>query len=329
MLPTRYGGLFEAVFTLALAVTAIVMVYGSPYLEAVALLTATYAFIALGMYLPFIMGGALSMAYNAYLGVGAYALALVATGSDWDLAWSVPAGMLLAAVVAVVLGFATRRLSGFYLAAVTLLFGIAFYTWLIDAESITRGSGGIQSIRAPTFRGEPVNNSMLVAITILCVWLVALLLSRLRNSPFGIVVRAQRRAPIAVESSGIRVSTLTLVSLAVGAVIASLGGSLFAVVNHAILPESFAVELVFITMFMPLLGGQDRPWGAVLGAILVVTFTFQLTFFKETGSLFFSLAVLLVLVIAPRGILGYVLLGIQYAWNRVRGRASGQGAGSR
>ena len=320
---SRNSGLIEAIVTLVIAVGAIAIVHGNPYLEAVALLTATYAFISLGMYLPFIMGGALSMAYNAYLGVGAYALALVASRTQWDLAWSVPAGMLLASMVAVVLGMATRRLSGFYLAAVTLLFGTAFYTWLVDAESITGGAAGIQSIRVPTFGGQPLNNSVLVAITVLAVWLVALLLSRLRNSPFGIVVRAQRRAPIAVESAGVRVSTLSLVSLAVGAAIAALGGSMFAVVNHAVLPESFAVDVVFLTMFMPLLGGQDRPWGAVLGAILVVTFTFQLTFFKTTGSLFFSLAVLLVLVIAPRGILGYTLLGLRRLTDLARGRGPG------
>ena len=320
---SRTSGLVEALVTLAVAIVAIAACYGNPYYEAVALLTATYAFISLGMYLPFIMGGALSMAYNAYLGVGAYALGLVATRTGWDLAWAVPIGMVLAAAVAVVLGMATRRLSGFYLAAVTLLFGIAFYTWLIDAESITGGSGGVPAIRAPSLGDGTVANSPLVAVTILAVWVVALLLSRLRNSPFGIVVRAQRRAPIAVESSGIRVTTLTLVSLAVGAAITAIGGSLFAVVNHAILPESFAVDLVFITMFMPLLGGQDRPWGALLGAILVVTFTFQLTFFKETGSLFFSLAVLLVLVLAPRGILGYALMGAQRAWDGITGKHRG------
>ncbi len=313
------SGLAEAAVTLAIAGAAILLVRGNPYLEAVALLTATYAFIALGMYLPFIMGGALSMAYNAYLGVGAYAMALVATRSGWDLTWSVPIGAVLAAAVAVILGMATRRLSGFYLAAVTLLFGIAFSTWLVDAESLTGGAGGIQSLRAPSVGGQPVSTTALVTLTILLVWLVGLLLSRLRNSPFGIIVRAQRRAAIAVESSGVRVSTLSLVTLALGAVVAALGGSMFAVVNHAVLPESFAVDLVFLTMFMPLLGGQDRPWGAVLGAVLVVTFTFQLTFFKQTGSLFFALAVLLVLVAAPRGILGYVMLG----WERLRAGSAG------
>jgi branched-chain amino acid transport system permease protein len=267
------------------------------------------------------MGGALSMAYNSYLGVGAYAMALVATRTDWDLAWSIPIGAVLAAALAVVLGMATRRLSGFYLAAVTLLFGIAFSTWLVDAEALTGGSAGIQSLRSPSIGGQPVSNSVLVAVTVLTVWLVGLLLSRLRSSPFGIVVRTQRRAAIAVESAGVHVSTLSLVTLALGAMVAALGGSMFAVVNHAVLPESFVVDLVFLTMFMPLLGGQDRPWGAILGAVLVVTFTFQLTFFKSTGSLFFSLAVLLVLVAAPRGILGYALLG----WERLRGRNGSNG----
>jgi branched-chain amino acid transport system permease protein len=313
------SGRLEVAVTLSLAVAAILLVSGNPYLEAVALLTSTYAFIALGMYLPFIMGGALSMAYNAYLGVGAYAMAIVASRSGWDLAWSLPIGALLAAAVAVLLGMATRRLSGFYLAAVTLLFGIAFSTWLVDAEALTGGAGGIQSLRAPSFGGQPIGNTALVSATILLVWLVGLLLSRLRNSPFGIVVRAQRRAAIAVESTGVPVSTLTLVALAIGAVVAALGGSMFAVVNHAVLPESFAVDLVFLTMFMPLLGGQDRPWGAVLGAVLVVTFTFQLTFFKESGSLFFALAVLLVLVAAPRGVLGYALQGWSRLWQGRQG----------
>ena len=315
------SGLLEAVVTLMIAVAAIALVIGNPYLEAVTLLTATYAFISLGMYLPFIMGGALSMAYNSYLGVGAYAMALVATRTDWELAWSIPIGAVLAAALAVVLGMATRRLSGFYLAAVTLLFGIAFSTWLVDAEALTGGSAGIQSLRSPSIGGQPVSNSVLLAITVVTVWLVGLLLSRLRSSPFGIVVRTQRRAAIAVESAGVHVSTLSLVTLALGAMVAALGGSMFAIVNHAVLPESFVVDLVFLTMFMPLLGGQDRPWGAILGAVLVVTFTFQLTFFKSTGSLFFSLAVLLVLVAAPRGILGYALLG----WERLRGRNGSNG----
>ena len=300
----RRAGLLEAAVTLALALAAIGLVSGNVYLEDVALLVTTYSMIALGLYVPFIMGGALSMAYNAYLGVGAYAVAVIALRTGLGLGWAIPVGMAISAAVAVVLGFATRRLSGFFLAAVTVLFGVAFTTWLIDAVGITGGGAGLQGIPHARVLGVEVGHTLLVALTILLVWAVAILLSRLRRSPFGVAVRASRRATVAVEASGIPVSALTLVSLALGAMIASAGGSMFALVNQAVVPESFAVDVVFLTVFTPLLGGQDTPWGAVLGALLVVLFTFQLNFFRDTGSLLFALAVLVILVAAPRGLLG-------------------------
>jgi branched-chain amino acid transport system permease protein len=307
----RHAGVLEALVTLAIGAGAVAFIYGNVYLEDVALLVTTYSLIALGLYVPFIMGGALSMAYNAYLGIGAYAVAVIASRSGLGLGWAIPLGMAISAVVAVVLGFATRRLSGFFLAAVTVLFGVAFTTWLIDAAGITGGGAGIQGIRHANVFGIEIGHSLLVVMTILLVWTIAVLLSRLRRSPFGIAVRGSRRASVAVEASGIRVTTLVLVSLALGAVIASIGGSMFALVNQAVIPESFAVDVVFLTVFTPLLGGQDSPWGAVLGAFLVVLFTFQLNFFRDTGSLLFALAVLVILVAAPRGLLGLAGDGIR------------------
>lgn len=169
------------------------------------------------------------------------------TGSIWR---SLDGGRLLAALqIAVSYLFGSPSLN-----YATSLFGIAFSTWLVDSESLTGGSVDIQSVRPPSFSGQPVGNSALVTITIIAVWPAAPMLSCLRSSPFGIVVRTQRRAAIAVESSGVRISTRSLVSLA-----ATLGGSMFAVVHYAVLPESFAIDLLLLTMFMPLLCGQDRP----------------------------------------------------------------------
>jgi branched-chain amino acid transport system permease protein len=210
----RHQGLVEAVVTLAIAVAAIAFISGNVYLEDVALLVSTYSLIALGLYVPFIMGGALSMAYNAYLGIGAYAVAVIATRTQLGLGWAIPIGMAISVVVAVILGFATRRLSGFFLAAVTVLFGVAFTTWLIDAASITGGGAGIQGIPRADVFGVELGHSVLVAITIVLVWAIGVLLSRLRRSPFGVAVRASRRASVAVEASGVRVTSLVLVSLA-------------------------------------------------------------------------------------------------------------------
>ena len=105
------------------------------YKQTLVTTTATYALVALGMYVPYLMAGSLSMAYGAYAGIGGYAVGLLSNHTDLPLwlAWIV--GPIMAAVVAVLLGLVTRRLSGFYLAAVTLLFGLAFSAWLVDAEA--------------------------------------------------------------------------------------------------------------------------------------------------------------------------------------------------
>jgi branched-chain amino acid transport system permease protein len=301
----------ETLSTLVLALLAIAYVRGNVYLEDVAILVATYSMIALGLYVPFIMGGALSMSYNAYLGIGAYAVAVIASKTGLGFGWALPIGMVLSAGVAVLLGLATRRLSGFFLASVTVLFGIAFTTWLIDSGGLTGGGAGIPAFPNPVVFGLKLDHTILVSVAVLLVWVVAVLLTRLRRSPFGVAVRASRRASVAVEASGIRISAIVLVSLALGAIIASLGGSMFALVNNSVIPESFAIDIVFLTVFTPLLGGQDTPWGAVLGAFLVVLFTFELTMFKETGTLLFALAVLVVLVAAPRGLLGYASGGLR------------------
>jgi branched-chain amino acid transport system permease protein len=240
-------------FTLAVTLVAAAWFSTTGYRQDLAILTAVYALLALGMYVPFILGNRLSLAYNAYLGVGAYAVGMVGTRTDLPLLLAVPVGMLVSAALAVVLGWVTRRLSGFFLAAVTLLFGIAFQSWLAAAGSITGGPAGISSIPRLSVGGVEVGRIPMVVAALLLVWVLACALGWLRRSPFGVVVRAQREAPAAVEAMGVRVPTLGLATLALGAAITSLGGSIFALANRAVLPETFTMTIVFFALFMPLL----------------------------------------------------------------------------
>lgn len=297
------GWVATAGVTLALVVTALFWSTTSGYRGEFALLCAMYSLIALGMYVPFVMGGALSLAYASYVLIGGYAVGIIGTETGWWLGLAFPAGMAISAAVAVVLGYATRRLSSFYLAAVTLLFSIAFQEWLLSMD-FTGGASGIGAIRQVSIFGMTVDRTTVIASAIISVWVVALLLMNLYKSPFGVAVRSQRHRRAAVEANGINVGTLQLVALAVGAGIASLGGSFYVLAQGSVHPDSFTIELVFLVIFMPLLGGQFSPWGAVLGAVLVGLFTFYLTFFKSSGSLFFALAVLAVLLVAPGGLLG-------------------------
>jgi branched-chain amino acid transport system permease protein len=302
------------------------------YREDLVVLAATYGLIALGMYVPFVMAGSLSMAYSAYAAIGAYSVGVVATDTDLPLwvGWLV--APVLSAVLAVVLGLATRRLSGFYLAAVTLLFGTAFETWLTDADGITGGAAGIGGIRQVSVFGWTPDRGQQVIAAIVLVLLLAFAVDRLRQSPWGVLVRTMREVPHVVDAAGVPTVLLNLVALAIGAGIASLGGCLFATFVRGVTPDTFTLSIVFLAVFMPLIGGAGTPWGAVVGALLVVELTVDFPAFSESGRLILALGVIVILLIAPRGVIGYVdaartrllsVLGGSSGLDRLRGGTNG------
>jgi branched-chain amino acid transport system permease protein len=287
------------------AVGALLWVGVNGYRQTLLVTAATYALVALGMYVPFVLAGSLSLAYGAYASIGGYAVALISakTGLPLWVGWLI--GPVIAAAGGVILGVATRRLSGFYLVAVTLLFSEAFQTYMSNS-SLAGGNAGLSNFRAlHIFSWHPSYNQLIIVTTVL-VCVVALFLDRLRVSPWGVLVRSMREVPAAVEAAGTRVPTLNLVALGIGAGIGALGGALFTQMVGAVEPDTFTLNLVFLAIFMPIIGGSGTPWGAVLGAVIVVELTLNLPSLHTSGTLLVSLGVLLIMLIAPRGVLGYL-----------------------
>lgn len=293
----------QAILTAALSALAILVIGDQAYMQDLATLAIVYAFIAIGLYLPLALSGQLSLAYNAYFAIGAYAVAMAApygVGAVW---LALPVAVILAGATALVLGFATRRLSGFHLAVATLMFGTAVQTFLVHSD-ITGGPAGLGGIPRLSVFGAEIGRTGLVIGGIVLLWIVATLIARFRISTAGIALRAQREVPAAASVLGVPPATLKLAALAAGAGIASLAGVLFALMNQFVLPESFGTKVVFLVLFMPILGGMSTPWGAVLGAVLVVAFTFGFDFFQGPGALTFGLLSLVVLMLAPTGLIG-------------------------
>lgn len=304
----------EALLTAAIGVVLIVYIGDRAYLQDLAILAIAYSFLALGMYLPLALGGQLSLAYNAYFAIGAYSVALVAGYGPLALWASVPVGIAISMATAAILGLVTRRLSGFHLAVATLMFGTAVHTFLVHSDSVTGGPGGVGGIPRLSIFGFELGRVALVTIGIVLVWAVATMIARFRVSLAGIALRAQREAPAAAAASGVPTNMLKLLALSTGAAIASLAGILFALMNQFVLPESFGTKVVFLVLFMPILGGMSTPWGAVLGAALVVAFTLGFDFFQGPGALTFGVLSLFVLLVAPSGLIG---LGVStFGWLR-------------
>jgi branched-chain amino acid transport system permease protein len=290
------------------AIGLLIWVGVNGYKQTLLVTAATYALIALGMYIPFVLAGSLSLAYGAYASIGGYAVALISTETHLPLWFGWFIGPAIAAVAAVILGMATRRLSGFYLVAVTLLFSEAFQNYLSNA-SFTGGNAGLASFRnLDVFGWHPSGEQLIIACAAL-VCVTAFLLNRLRLSPWGIVVRSMREIPAAVEAAGTRVPVLNLVALAIGAGIGALGGALFTQMSGSIQPNTFTLNLVFLAIFMPIIGGTGTPWGAALGAVIVVELTLNLPSLHTSGTLLVSLGVLAIMLVAPSGVLGYLDTG--------------------
>jgi branched-chain amino acid transport system permease protein len=294
---------------IGLACTALMLAWvgGDAYRETLVITTVTYALVALGIYVPYVMSGSLSMAYAAYAAIGGYAVGLISGETTLPLwtAWVV--GPVLSAILAVLLGMVTRRLSGFFLAAVTLLFGLAFAAFLRDAAGLTGGAGGLGQLRKLNLLGWKPDAYQLMVVSAIAVCLVAFLLDRTRMSPWGVTVRTMREAPRAVEAAGVRVPTMNLVALGLGASIAAVGGAVFTYSVGSVTPDTFKLDLVFLAIFMPLLGGSGTPWGAVLGAVIAVwlTLNFEIPDVELSGTLILAVGVLVVLLVAPRGVIGY------------------------
>ena len=258
----------------AIAALLILLWVGSNgYKQTLVMSAVTYALIALGMYVPYLMAGSLSMAYSAYAGIGGYAVGLISTktGLPMVVAWII--GPIVAAVLAVLLGLVTSRLSGFFLAAVTLLFGMAFTAFLIDAESITGGSAGLGNLRPLNLLGWTPTPYQMMVISVIIVCLIAFLLDRLRLSPWGVIVRTMRDAPRAVEAAGVRVPVMNLWRWRSARRSRPSAAPSSPTRPAASRPDTFTLNVVFLAIFMPLIGGSGTPWGAVAGAVIAVELT--------------------------------------------------------
>lgn len=284
-----------------------------------------YALMALGMYIPFVVSGTLSMAYSAFAAIGGYSAAIVAqsAGKSMWLGWLV--GFVLAAIASGLLGWAVRRLSGFYLVAVTLLFAAAFESWAGQA-SLTGKGGGLGGLPKISSFGVEWSVMGLTILGAALVWAIAAMSDRLRLSHWGVIARISRDRSVAVEANGTNVALMKIVALGIGGGLAALGGALFVANVNSITSSTFTLSLVFIATFIPVIGGMATPWGVLTGTVIVAYLTFEFDLFKGGGTFFIALALLIILLISPSGINGVLTSTVRWVRDGIKKSERSSGA---
>ena len=240
--------------------------------------------LALGLNVVVGWGGLLDLGYVAFYGFGAYAYAMLDSdkfGIHLPTLVAVPVVVILGALLGLLLGLPSRRLTGDYLAIVTLFFLQLFQTVTTNGDSmfghnVTGGPNGILRVDpfhlfghnlAVQHQGVFAVSYFYVALAFFAVVYVALRL--VNRSRTGRAWRSLREDPLAAESMGMPVSWLKLMSFAFGAAVAALTGTLFAALNASVFPLTFYFVLLIIVYTMVILGGSGSMHGVVLGALIV------------------------------------------------------------
>ena len=274
----------------------------SPYLTVLAidLLTATLFAVSL----HFIMGpaGMHSFGHAAYFGLGAYGAALAVRSLGLPMEVSLLLSPVAAALGALVFGWFCVRLSGVYLAMLTLAFAQIVWSVVFQWDDVTGGSNGLTGVWPAAWLADKRAYYYLALALVL---LGVLAMRRALFSPFGYAMRAGRDSPLRADAIGIDVKRVQWVAFVVAALFAGLAGGLYAFSKGSISPDTISVNRSVDGLVMVLLGGLQTLAGPIVGA---VTFTWlQDTVARNTDywrALLGGIVLLLVLVF-PQGIAGF------------------------
>jgi branched-chain amino acid transport system permease protein len=230
--------------------------------------------VALGLVLLTGVGGQTSFGQAAFVGIGAYTTALLATRYGISPWLTFPAGIALTIVVALFLGFITLRLSGHYLPLATIAWGIAIYYLLGNLEALGKYSG-IAEIPPLTLFGVALGDGRTFYYLIWSIALLALFAVRnLLDSRCGRAIRTLKGRTTMAECFGVNTARLKIVIFVYAAVLAALSGWLYAHFLRFVSPQPFGVNASIDYLFMAVIGGSTEVWGAVIGAA-VLTFLRQ------------------------------------------------------
>ena len=263
-------------------------------------LWAVYTISAIGLNLTLGYAGQVSLAQASFVGIGAYATALLMPlGAPFGVTLLIGAAICFG--LGVLLGFPALRVQGHYLAFVTLaLTTIAFLVFRNEAW-LTGGINGINHIRRPALFTGAVGYLWLCLLSLALVtfgtwWLL--------RSPWGRAFMALRENPVRAASLGVDVRTYTLLAFAIGAALGGVSGSLYAPLVQYIEPSPFALALSFSLLLMVVVGGSGSFLGPYLGALVAVLLPEWLRFLQNYYLVLYGALVVLLLALCPEGLVG-------------------------
>jgi branched-chain amino acid transport system permease protein len=287
---------------LAAALVALPLV-GAAY--TVVLMTDILVFALFAASLHFIMGpaGMVSFGHAAYFGLGAYGagLLLLRAGAPMELALA--GAPLVAALGAAVFGWFCVRLSGVYLAMLTLAFAQIGWSIVFQWDTFTGGSNGLVGVWPAAWLSS---KSALYLFTLVLCGAGLIALRRILFSPFGYALRAGRDSPLRCDAIGIDLQRLQWAAFTLVGAFAGLAGALYAFSKGSLSPEVMAISRSVDGLVMVLLGGVQTLAGPAVGAAAFTWLQDTIARNTEYWQSLLGAAILVIVLAFPQGIVGAV-----------------------
>ena len=304
---SSFRGLPVAAAGAVVAIAIAILLPAHGYYLNIAMQAATYAIAVTGLVVVLGYCGQISIAQAGFFGLGAYGVAIGTVDLGLPFFVALGFGLLLAALLGLVLGLASLRLGGHYLAMVTISFQQILTLVLSNWIGLTHGPDGISGIARPGLLGGVLTNShgylglcLVVLVGVLFyVW-------RLKGDRMGRAMQAVRDNELAASTCGIDIFRTKVLAFGISALLGGIGGGLFAGGFSYISPDQFGFGESIVLLTMALLGGVRSPFGALVGTVLLIVLPEWLRFLRQVYLAVYGAAVILIMVFLPDGLWGFL-----------------------
>jgi len=268
-----------------------------------------YFIATLGLCVMLGMGGQVTFSTAGMMGIGAYSTAIATTRFGMATLPALLLSVVLGGLLSFVIGLALFRLKGSYFSFASIGFTTLLFTVFSNWMEVTGGPDGISRIPKLDLYFFQCGNyydyfRVYFVVAILCFLIVL----RMRRTSFGRSLASVRDDEIAASCLGINTYMTKVFSFVIAGVFACLAGAMYALHSNYISPEPFKYDQSAIYLIMVMLGGVDSTFGAFIGSMLLTILPENMRFLKSYYKLVYGVGVIILMVVMPMGIMGFVTM---------------------
>ncbi|PTT89347.1 ABC transporter, partial [Pelomonas sp. HMWF004] len=251
------------------AVAAFPLASGNPYYIHLVETIMIYAIVLFGLDIVVGYTGQVSLGHAGLFGIGAYTAGVLILKLDAPVYLTLPAAIAVTAAFGAMLALPALRVTGPYLAMVTLAFGTIIQILINEMTFMTEGPMGI-TLTKPVVFGHPLDETEFYWVVLGCLVASLIFVHRVLHSQLGRAFEALRGSPVASDCMGVSVYRYKVYAFVISAALAGLAGSLYAYSEQYISPNTYNFELTVMFLLAIIMGGRKTRTGALLGAAIIV-----------------------------------------------------------